>query len=289
MKIGLSSYSMYGAMRSGEMSFLDIIQWIADNGADHMEVVSFMGDFLEDESLVKAVAEKTQQLGLRVSAYCTGVNVLAKDDAEAQFDLAFKHIDVAHKMGSKVMRCDLTSWDRPREEMGIDFFEKDLPALIEGSRRLADYAKQYDMIITAENHGMYMNGGERVRRLITGVDRDNYRCTLDVGNALCVDENPLVCIENLLPFAVAVHFKDFYIRRDADSVGEGFFITTPRGYLLRGAIVGHGDVDVALIAKTIRESGYDGDLAVEFEGLEDCKTGSRIGMDNLRRLMGMAK
>ena len=36
--------------------------------------------------------------------------------------------------------------------------------------------------------------------------------------------------------------------------------------------------------KIVKRSGYDGYLTVEFEGMEDSKIGSKIGMDNVRRL-----
>ena len=55
-------------------------------------------------------------------------------------------------------------------------------------------------------------------------------------------------------------------------------------FFLRGAIVGHGDVDMPAVMKTIKESGYDGYLTIEFEGMEDCRLGSRLGMEHTRRL-----
>lgn len=287
MKIGLSTYSLAQALQKGEMTFLDIIQWIADNGGEHFEVVNFLGDFLGDGDLVKAVVEKSQALNLPVSAYCTAMNALSKDNLDTEFERAFKSVDLTNRLGAKVMRCDLVAWDIPRDQMTIDNFDRDLPALVEAARRLADYAKQYDITITVENHGMYVNGGERVRRLITAVDRENYGCTLDVGNTMCVDENSLVCLDTLLPYAKAIHFKDFYVRRDAEAIGEGFFIESPRGCRLRGAIVGHGDANVRLIMEAIKKAGYDGWIAIEFEGMEDCRVGSKIGMDNVRRLASL--
>jgi sugar phosphate isomerase/epimerase len=38
----------------------------------------------------------------------------------------------------------------------------------------------------------------------------------------------------------------------------------------------------------VKQSGYDGYISVEFEGMEDCQTGSRIAMDNVRRLWNEA-
>jgi sugar phosphate isomerase/epimerase len=50
--------------------------------------------------------------------------------------------------------------------------------------------------------------------------------------------------------------------------------------------VGNGDLDMRRILKAIKDGGYDGYLSVEFEGMEDCRLGSRIGMENARRFWG---
>ena len=43
MKFGLSSYSLQEALRSGEMTILDVIRWAADHGSEHIEMVPFLG------------------------------------------------------------------------------------------------------------------------------------------------------------------------------------------------------------------------------------------------------
>jgi inosose dehydratase len=57
---------------------------------------------------------------------------------------------------------------------------------------------------------------------------------------------------------------------------------------LRGAIVGQGDIDMPEVIRIIKNSGYDGYISVEFEGMEDCRIGSRIGIDNAKRLWAEA-
>ena len=56
------------------------------------------------------------------------------------------------------------------------------------------------------------------------------------------------------------------------------------GNFLRGSIFGQGDVKTREILKMVKQSGYDGYLTLEFEGMEDCRVGSKIGMENVRRL-----
>ncbi|MNN92610.1 hypothetical protein D3C81_2109190 [compost metagenome] len=61
------------------------------------------------------------------------------------------------------------------------------------------------------------------------------------------------------------------------------------GNYLRGAIAGHGDLPLWDILRLIKNSGYDGYLSIEFEGMEDCRTGTRIALDNVRRIWNEAQ
>ncbi len=170
-----------------------------------------------------------------------------------------------------------------RPETSIRQFEADLPRLVEACRRIADYAAQFDIVTSVENHGFYLQASDRVLRLVHEVDRANFKTTLDIGNFLCVDEDPVSAVSNNIPFASMVHLKDFYRRPSYRNPGEGWFKST-HGNFLRGAIVGQGDIDMPEVVRVLKASGYDGYLSVEFEGMEDPRTGSRIAMDNVRRL-----
>ena len=38
------------------------------------------------------------------------------------------------------------------------------------------------------------------------------------------------------------------------------------------------------VLRVIKKSGYDGFISLEFEGMEECKMGTMIGLQNIRRL-----
>ncbi len=123
-----------------------------------------------------------------------------------------EHVDLLHRMGIKHMRHDVTAFTLPPEKITIEWFEKNLHLMVEGSRQIADYAAQYGITTTIENHGQCVQHSDRVQRVLLEVDRPNFKTTLDIGNFLCVDEDPIVGVKKNLPFASLVHFKDFYIR-----------------------------------------------------------------------------
>ena len=104
-----------------------------------------------------------------------------------------------------------------------------------------------------------------------------------MGNFLCADEDPEKAFGIVAPYAVYVHAKDFHIKSgEGTDPGEGFFRTRCGNYL-RGAIVGHGNVPVKSCLYALKRSGYDGMIAIEFEGMEDNIEAMRIGLANLRK------
>jgi sugar phosphate isomerase/epimerase len=56
------------------------------------------------------------------------------------------------------------------------------------------------------------------------------------------------------------------------------------GKYLRGAILGQGDLDIPMIIGDIKRSGFDGDIFIEYEGMEDCLYGTKVSLDNLKRI-----
>ena len=57
-------------------------------------------------------------------------------------------------------------------------------------------------------------------------------------------------------------------------------------YMLRGSIVSQGDLDIPHTIETLKKSGYDGYVSIEFEGMEDCSTASAAGMTAAKYLLG---
>lgn len=95
--------------------------------------------------------------------------------------------------------------------------------MAEACREIADYAAGLGITTSVENHGYFIQHSDRVQALVHAVGRDNFRTTLDIGNFLCADENPLIAVPNNIKLASMVHFKDFYIRPQDRQPGEGWF------------------------------------------------------------------
>ncbi|MDD9267397.1 sugar phosphate isomerase/epimerase family protein [Paenibacillus sp. GCM10023248] len=281
MKLGVSTYSLFQALKSGEMDIMGVIDWIADQGGEHVEIVPLGYDLPGNFELADRIRQKAESRGIEVSNYAIGANFLT-DTEEAyrkEIERVKGEVELAARLGVKKMRHDVAS----SPDRSIANFNRELERMAEACRQIADYASAYGITTSVENHGYFVQHSDRVQALIQAVDRPNFRTTLDVGNFMCADENSVAAVKNNISFASMVHVKDFYLRPAHLNPGQGWFPTLQGNYL-RGAIVGHGDIDMRAVLKVIKESGYDGYISLEFEGMEECKTGTSIGLQNFRRL-----
>jgi len=283
MKLGLSSYSLHQAISAKQMTMTDMIAWAAEHGCEHAEIVPL--GFEMTEALADEFKAKADACGIELSNYAIGANFLRESEAEYEQEIArvMREVDLAARLGVRRMRHDVASSD----DLSIVNFNRQLDRLAAACRRIADHAAQYGITTSVENHGFFIQHSDRVQALVHAVDRPNFRTTLDIGNFLCVDEDPLSAVKKNLPIASMVHIKDFYYRPAGSELGDGWFKTSNGNYL-RGAIAGHGDLRMRETIRAIKESGYDGYVSLEFEGMEDCRKGAEIGLANIRRLWELA-
>ena len=284
MKVGLSSYSLNRCIKNGEMDFPAIIRFAAENGAEQVEICPrIIGDAEIGDELIAQIVQCAKENNLELSSYTLGANFVQPTAEETRKEIErIKHeVENAAKLGVTRMRHDC-GW-RPPEECSCTHFEKDLEMFADACGEVADKAKSYGITTSVENHGFYVQGSEQVQRLVLKVNRDNFRTTMDVGNFLCVDEDPEVATMNNIGIASMVHFKDFHIRR-AVSNPEGY-IKTAHGRFIRGAIPGDGDINLSGIVKIIKEARYSGFLSIEYEGWDDCKFACIRALKNVKVML----
>lgn len=114
------------------------------------------------------------------------------------------------------------------------------------------------------------------------MDFENFGLLVDMGNFLCADEDPATAVSRVAPLAFYVHAKDFHIKDGSGlNPGAGFMKTRGANYI-RGAILGTATWPGGPSLSALSQAGYDGYVAIEFEGLENAETAMAIGLENLR-------
>ncbi len=288
MKISVSSYSFYNAIVAGEMTQFDCVKKAKELGFDAIEFIDLAPhNNMSELDYAKAIKEEAKNVGIEISSYTIAADFLNAFDGDykKEIERVKNKVDIANELGVKFMRHDATvgySADKHKS------FDEVVGVLAQCCNEVSEYAKQYGIKTMVENHGHFAQDSDRVEKLYTAVNNENFGLLFDMGNFLCVDECPASAAGKLAPYVVYLHAKDFHIKRDfTQQPGEGFF-NTRGGNLLRGAIVGHGDVPVMKVLNILKAAKYDGYVSMEFEGLETYKTALSIGLANLKKYLNQA-
>ena len=284
---GFSSYSFHSKLSTGEMTLPQVIDWAAQSEGEHLELASLGDDpaspipnIASPVAYVDEIREHAAAAGVPLTSLAIGADLSTGD--RAQIDRVKAHVDLAERLGITRMRHDVVG-HAGVEGDDTPLFEQVLPHIVAGAKEIAQHAATKGITTSLENHGFFVQAADRVRRIIHAVDEPNFRTTLDVGNFVCVDETPEVSVAQNLPYAMVVHFKDFYIRPAEAAPGQGWF-RSRGGKHLRGAVVGNGDIDLRAVARAIADSDFSGYAAIEFEGWEDCLLGCERGIANAKAL-----
>ncbi|MDO4740993.1 MAG: sugar phosphate isomerase/epimerase [Eubacteriales bacterium] len=283
MKFAISSYSFTQAMRDGRMTMLDVIPKAKEMGFDGVEIVPLTGTIEEKRELAPKLAAQAKEYGVEIAAYLIG-NDFLKNGVDAEVERLKQEVEIAAMLGATKMRHDATAG---KDAEGNDVAWDDaLPLLADGYRRVTEYAAGLGVHTMIENHGYYAQNSWRVKELIETVGHKNFGWLCDIGNFLCADEDPAAAVKVAAPYAIHAHAKDFHLRCPKRPAPNAGWFPSKKGTLLRGAIVGHGEVPVDVCLKTLVAAGYDGWLSLEFEGMEDCFMAIAEGFTNIKNILG---
>lgn len=287
MKIGVSSYSFQQLISSGKETQISIMRIAKEMGFDGIEFIDLTPpEGISEKEYAAMIREESEKLSLPVIAYTVYANLLDEKGLDAEVERVCRKADIAEILGAGCMRHDAT-WGVPEGTKSYAGFEQVLPALVEGCKRITEYAKEKNIVTTIENHGFFCQDSERVEKIVTGVGNPNFGVLLDIGNFCCADEDSTKAAGRLAPYIKHIHAKDFYVRSgNGLNPGKGFFKSRGGNYL-RGSIIGHGDIPVFQCLSIAKGSGYDRYVSVEFEGMENCLDGIETGFDNLKRMINM--
>lgn len=285
MKIGVSSYSFQQLISAGKETQLSIMKIAKDMGFDGIEFIDLdPPEGVSEAQYAEMIREESEKLSLPVTAYTISANLLKDTGVDAEVERICRKVDIAKILGADKLRHD-AAWSVPDDIRAFAGFEQLLPVLVDGCRRVTEYAQAKGITTMIENHGFFCQDSERVEKIINGVGNANFGILLDIGNFACADENSALAAGRLAPYIKHVHAKDFHIKNgNGYDPGSGFFKSRGGNYL-RGSIIGHGDIPVMQCLSIVKNSGYDGYVSIEFEGLEDCIKGIEIGFENLRKML----
>ncbi|WP_158606543.1 sugar phosphate isomerase/epimerase family protein [Paenibacillus ginsengarvi] len=239
---------------------------------------------LED---AKRLAEHAGKLGIPVSCFSMGCDMLSPDTATAVQRL--KHyIDIASELRAPYFHHTLVPHLKPLR-FGQADFESLLPQIVPAVREVCDYASERGIMCVYEDQGFVFNGVERFGRFLTELDRKDVGVVADLGNILFVDETPEQFVGRFSNRLVHVHVKDYLLKSGEGAYPGPAWYMTRHGNFLRDTVFGHGSISFVPIFRMLRAIGYDGYFSAEYVAPEPAEKWLPISMDNLKRYYEQAQ
>ncbi len=286
MKFSVSTYSYCRLINEGKKTLTECIALAKESGFDGVEFVEFsVPEGLTKQEYAKLLRDECEKQGVEPVSYTIGADFIYGSDGniEKEIDRLKAEVDIAVILGVKLMRHDATrGYDNANR--GFKGFDNALPAIVKGCKAVTEYAKQFGIKTMVENHGFFCQESTRVEKIVNGVADENFGLLVDMGNFMCADEDPVVAVGRVAPYAFHAHAKDFTKKSGNSPLFTDGFFKTRGGTYLKGAIIGHGDVPVYQCLQTLIANGYDGYITVEFEGLEDQILGTTYGLNTLKKM-----
>ena len=241
MMLGLDTYSHHLAFGrhpdfhpAKPLDLFGFIEKVSEFGLKGFQIDPMHLGATDDEYLM-TVREEAESRNLFVEYGIIGT----------QSDEIEKGISVCKKLGSTVLRSflgfnrfDPTTSIADELEIARTIIASSVPALERSGGHLA-----------IENHGDVTS--DELVDIVEQIDSPNVGICLDVGNSLCVLEDPLAAAERMIPFALTTHFKDYTITG------------TPTGCKIAGVPLGEGVLPLLDLYRLIEEEGVVDRLILE--------------------------
>ena len=258
MELGIAGWSLHQEiLRDKTITLLDLPGVFAGFG---VEVIELNSPFFESTSpeYLNKVRESIERAGVRVVSIAVDVGNLAEPDEAVRrthVEALKQWFHVAKAVGSEAIRINS---GRTAEETTTEVLDR----IVAGYRELAGHAETTGVRLLLENHGGPSSDPKSIRYLLDQVNSEWFRTCPDFGNFQ--PEVTYVGLEAMLPYAYAVHAK--------------LYTLDPSGRQVLDSARRHSEFDLGKCLELVKDSGFDGPLCLEWEGIKG-------GLELVRRFM----
>jgi 3-oxoisoapionate decarboxylase len=246
MKLGLDLYSIrsqgWDAMR-----MLDYCHQLGVNVA-HFGLGELGTTDAEELGRIKARADALGlEIELGMGSICETSPSFNPDRGGTAVERTRQALDVAHRLGSRVLKCLLGGAADRRTETPL---EVHIANCVATCRAVREQAMDLGIKLAVENHAGDLQGWE-LRGLIEEAGPDYVGACLDTGNSVWVAEDPMVTFEHLAPYIVTSHLRDSVVWAH------------PRGAAYQWVAMGDGNVGMPTVADRFKALGDQATFTLE--------------------------
>ena len=235
--LGLSQYSLRALLRDGSLNALDFPKFTVDQfGIKAIDLWEggLPKDKLDDSKYLARMRKKAEQAGTDLFLLMSGALDASKEKREASSARISKSFDRASQLGAPLVRIFLKA---PGTDSG-----EGLKASVEALKPLADDAAKKNLIIAIEPGASELSQkGAFLAKVATKLNHPALKLMPDFGK---LKGNVYEGTEAMLPHTITVSCKMHSFDKDGNQP----------------------DFDYPRLMKMIKQSDYEGILAIEWEG-----------------------
>ena len=275
MKPAICHYSLNRRWKAENWTLDRLMEEVKRLGLENIDVHA--GMIGAPDSAAAKIKSALAKSGLILSGLSMS-NSFSSDKPEefrAQVDTVKRWIQVAAQVRAPVSRIFGGSLSlKQRNDPAIH--QQKYRQIMDGLGEVTREAEKHGLILALENHGGLPCTGEEQVEVIRSIKSPSLKATVDVGNYMNGGQEGHVGSRLAAPYAAYVHFKDFIKVDDAKS---------PWGWNVTPCGLGEGAVNHRACLEALRDAGYKGFVALEYEGVEDEQTGVPKSVAYMKQVM----
>lgn len=239
--ISLAQWSLHRTIRAGKLDNLQFPEFTKKEfGIEAVEYVNqFFKDKAKDQAYLKELKQRSDDNGVRnVLIMCDGEGHLGDADDKKRTQAVENHyrwVEAAKFLGCHSIRVNAHSTGSEEEQRH---------RVVDGLRRLSQFAGSYEINVIVENHGGLSSNGAWLASVMKEVNLPNCGTLPDFGNFHGYDRYKGV--EETMPFAKGVSAKSHAFDENGNE----------------------RNTDYRRMMKIVLDAGYRGYVGIEWEGGE---------------------
>jgi sugar phosphate isomerase/epimerase len=257
MRLSCCAYSYRQALQAGELSLPGFLDLAAELGFDGVELTAYYFPST-DRPFLNTLKRQAHLLGLAISGTAVGSDFAQPDEERRR-----EHVEMTRKwvqrsvlMGAPTVRVFAGGVREGQEE------SEAFDGVVRCLTQCAQFAWDRGVTLALENHGGLTGTSDGVLKILEAVDSPGLGVNLDFGN---FSGDIYGQYAALAPYAVAAHAKP-----NANGYAPGERVR----------------VDYREARRILREAGYRGFLAIEYEEAEPAFTAVPSFLRDLRSVFG---
>ena len=223
MQLGISSYTLTWSIGvpgydrpSKPLSAIELLHQAKRSGIDLVQIADNIPLHRMDKAELNELKSTADQLGITIEVGTRGTapaHILA-------------YLEIARFLDSKLVRTLIT-----------------IPGIKEAHKDILEVLPQFEaagITLGIENHGLHTI--KQLASMFKSINHPLVGCCMDTVNSFSALDSPDQVIQNLTPYIVNLHIKDFDITR----------VDHQMGFVVLGTPAGYGKLNIESLLSTIR-------------------------------------